>query len=442
MGILQMSGAGAVLILVTVLVRTIGIHHLPKKTFLILWVITLGRLLLPISIPSPFSVYSLTGTIFPRSTIKIVPLSADAAQATQPAQQTFPIFLLVWGIVAGFLMLFFAVTHIRCRMRYRTALPIASPFLTAWLERHPLRRKIQIRQSDQITTPMTYGIFRPVILLPKKLDQTNVIQLHYILLHEYTHIRRFDIVGKFLLAAALCIHWFNPLVWVMYVLANRDIELANDETVIHKLGLQARADYAMALVNLEAEKAGHLPSLSSSFSQNATKERIVAIMKLKKVSVIGIIAAALVVAGTTTAFATSAANNQKSESTNLVETKSTTTMQTNEKDDTVELEDDKVHVVIDKNGAPIITYYAMESDDNEINVDINDDGTVSATDKNGKKVDVVYEESDTELVSGEVISQEEKVSDATDSNITSGCEEPQLSQEYEELQPLQEKATA
>lgn len=401
MGILQMSGAGAILILVTILLRAICINRLPKKTFLILWGIALCRLLLPVSIPSRFSIYTLTKTVFSHTTTKTVPVIAAAAPTTTPAQQSFPIFLLVWGVIAGLLMTFFAVTHIRCRMRYRTALPIASPFLTQWLEQHPLRRTVRIRQSDQITTPMTYGIFRPVILLPKRLDLTNTEQLHYILLHEHTHIRRFDVVYKLLLVTALCVHWFNPLVWVMYVLANRDIELANDETVIRKTGLQARAAYATALVALEAEKSSQIPSLCSSFSQNATKERIVAIMKLKKASVIGILAAVLVVGGTTTAFATTAANNQ-SEKPELVETKSTTTTKSNNNTtDEVELKDNTVHVVTDKNGTPIVSYYDMGSDDDEINVTVNDDGTVNATDKNGNKVEVVYEKSEADLVSGE-----------------------------------------
>ena len=87
-----------------------------------------------------------------------------------------------------------------------------------------------------ISSPLTYGILHPVILLPKKLDRNDQAALKYVLTHEYVHIRRFDAITKILFAAVLCIHWFNPLVWVMYVLANRDIELSCDAWVIRMMG--------------------------------------------------------------------------------------------------------------------------------------------------------------------------------------------------------------
>ncbi len=91
---------------------------------------------------------------------------------------------------------------------------------------------MEIRQSDRIAALLTYGVLRPVVLIPKQTDWTDETRLKVILTHEFVHIRRFDTLTKLLLAAALCIHWFNPFVWVMYVLANRDIELSCDETVV------------------------------------------------------------------------------------------------------------------------------------------------------------------------------------------------------------------
>ena len=82
--------------------------------------------------------------------------------------------------------------------------------------------------------------------------------LRYVLEHEFVHIRRFDALWKLLLLAAACAHWFNPLVWVMYVLANRDLELSCDETVVRRFG-GARASYARVLIGMEAEKSGFAP---------------------------------------------------------------------------------------------------------------------------------------------------------------------------------------
>lgn len=149
------------------------------------------------------------------------------------------------------------------------------------------------------------GIFRPVILMPKRMDWEDETGLQYILEHEFVHIRRFDVIFKLLLLAAVCVHWFDPLVWVMYVLANRDIELSCDETVVHHFGSGTRASYAKVLISMEETRSGFAP-LCNHFSKNAMEERITAIMKTRKITVISLLLAAALVVGTVTVFATSA----------------------------------------------------------------------------------------------------------------------------------------
>ena len=145
----------------------------------------------------------------------------------------------------------------------------------------------------------------PVILLPKKTDWQDETTLRYVLEHEFVHIRRLDAVTKLLLVAAVCVHWFDPFVWAMYLLANRDIELACDEAVLRRFGREARADYARALIRMEENRNRFAP-LCSSFSGNAMEERIVAIMKTGKTTIVSVLLAGALVVGTTTAFATSA----------------------------------------------------------------------------------------------------------------------------------------
>ena len=178
-------------------------------------------------------------------------------------------------------------------------------FIRKWQKSTPLRRKVHIRQSDAIWTPLTYGIWHPVVLLPKYIDDTDTERLEFILAHEYTHIKRFDTLKKWLLAACLCIHWFNPVVWVMYILANRDIELSCDETVVRTFGVKMKSAYAMALVRME-EKKGGLSGLASHFAKNPIEERIVSIMKTKKITLSTVLLAMAIVTGTVTVFATSA----------------------------------------------------------------------------------------------------------------------------------------
>lgn len=308
MTLLSMSFYGAVIILAIILIRALTLHKLPKKIFLILWGVALLRLLVPFEISSDYSIYSLlqeqqssTGqTLQQQMQIavgyfepEVMPMPDEINTVTQhtqinpnnptggthPFQQALP---LIWGIGAALCAQYFIIAYFRCYREFSTSLPVKEPYAAEWLAAHPLRRTVSIRRSDRISTPLTYGIFRPVILLPKSMDWDNRQQIDCILYHEYTHIRRFDQVAKLFLIAALCLHWFNPLVWAMYYLFNRDIELSCDECVLQNFR-EDRSAYAMALIHMEEKRACTAP-LFSHFSENAIEERIVAIMKMQKVT--------------------------------------------------------------------------------------------------------------------------------------------------------------
>ncbi|MBS6833482.1 MAG: hypothetical protein KH216_11805, partial [Clostridiales bacterium] len=115
-------------------------------------------------------------------------------------------------------------------------------------------RKINVRVWESIASPFMTGVIKPTLILPKaKLSDE---QLHNILCHEMTHFKRRDILYKCFAEFVKCVHWFNPFVWVMYVLANRDIELSCDETVLHLFGENTKASYARTLIGMEEIKSG------------------------------------------------------------------------------------------------------------------------------------------------------------------------------------------
>lgn len=343
MSFLQMSLAASVMILVILLIRALAIHRLPKRFFLLLWVVALLRLLVPFSLPSPTSIYSLLPTKpLPAPDIEQelsvpsapsssawesfelnlpsnppAPLVQTAEPTPEPAEEEetdpMPAFsppskrqLMIagWAVGSVLLSLFFSVSYLRAQTEFRMSLPVSHPFFEGWLAAHPLRRTISIRQDDRISSPLTYGILHPVILLPRQNLSLPQETLDCILTHEYVHIRRFDCLLKLLLTAALCLHWLNPLVWVMYLLANRDIELCCDEAVLSRMGLEKRSVYAMTLIDLEEQKSGLSP-LYNSFKHNLTEERICAIMKMKRLSIISLFTAVCLLVGVTTVFATS-----------------------------------------------------------------------------------------------------------------------------------------
>lgn len=208
---------------------------------------------------------------------------------------------LLWLCICVLTALGFLISHLRGRRIYGTSLPLEHPFIRYFMDQHRLRRPIQVRICDQIDSPLTYGILWPVILLPKNMNLENTEQLSFILAHELAHIRRFDALSKWLLAGLVCIHWFNPMVWAMYILANRDLELSCDDYVLRLHGRESRATYALTLVSLEEHRA-HCSPLSNSFCKNAMKERITAIMKSKKTTTIRMALALVLVAGAISIF--------------------------------------------------------------------------------------------------------------------------------------------
>lgn len=363
MSLLQMGLSGSIIILVIVGLRMLLLNKLPKKMFLVLWWIALLRLLLPVSLPSSFSIYSL----FPQLAVSVEEIgnqpqvfpadfdvqekvsasesaqgetvliegaegmnqwedasmkniirqdveSAKADRAVMGGSEENKIRYSRWQILwlAGllFAVMFFLIAYIRSYQEFRISFPIEEERVRNWQQMHRLRRRVSIRWSECVSTPLTYGMIRPVILLPKGVEWDDDGQLFYVLEHEFVHIRRFDMVTKLILTAVLCIHWFNPLVWIMYSLFNRDLEISCDEEVIRHFGEEKKSGYARTLISMEEKKAGLIP-LYNGFSKNAIEERIRAVMKIRKTSVIALMAAVILVCVVFFGFATTAKEKVK-----------------------------------------------------------------------------------------------------------------------------------
>lgn len=213
---------------------------------------------------------------------------------------------IVWAAGVGMFLLFFTLVYVKMRFDFSTSILVKNDYCFQFLKRQSVKRKIQVRQSGLIKAPLTYGVWRPVILMPENTDWNNTEQLEYIFMHEYIHIKRFDQITKLMLMTALAVHWINPFVWIMYLLCSRDLELSCDEAVVHAFGESVRSNYAHILINMEEQKTKLRP-LCNSFSKNVMEERIVAIMKMKKRTVFKTAAAALLVCSVSGIFATSAA---------------------------------------------------------------------------------------------------------------------------------------
>lgn len=301
MTLLSTSIQASGLIFVIVILRRAAGHSLPKSSFLVLWAAVLARMLIPFSFFSKWSVYSILA----------LPLSFRPARTaiTEPApllSSASSLLIAIWCSGMIVLALIFGVWIVYSRQRLRFSVPIAEyPAIAAWTPARKIHRTIAIHQSDRISVPMAIGVFRPRILLPSRMDLNDQQTLSYVLTHEFFHIYRLDALWKLLALCALCIHWFNPMAWVMVYFLNRDLEITCDEMVLNHFGWKPadRRGYGYSLIQLAETSSGFSP-LHNGFSKKPLEERIENILKAKKTSFIRGLFAGILISGILLVFIT------------------------------------------------------------------------------------------------------------------------------------------
>ena len=225
MMLMHMSISGGILIILIMALRMLAVKRLPKKVFVLLWEIAALRLLIPFDLPFQYGIAS--------------PVTEKAERAvldmSRPASGNIDWRMALWILGIAILLFIFGIRYYRESQRLANALPVSKDAdeILRMLVKIPERVKICV--SDRTSTPLTVGMVQPRIILPKQL-RADRIDLKYVLAHEMVHIRRADNVLKMIMLMAACIHWFNPLAWVMYLFFDRDIELSCDERVLEIYG--------------------------------------------------------------------------------------------------------------------------------------------------------------------------------------------------------------
>lgn len=262
--LIYISFISTILIILLMIARMFFGKKLHRVFFSLTWMIVLVRLILPLCVSVPdMGINGKMLTVY--EWIQHI---------------SFTKYIWIWCAGALVTAGFFAVRYIMVGRMLREALPIQKvPDID---EEMFTFMGIKVYVSDRISSPITYGIFRQKVLLPKYYMNLTRDQLKFILIHEKIHIDGHDNLNKFLVILALCIHWFNPFAWLMYICYNRDLELACDEKVVRQVGETSREDYANVLISLAG--ATHMgEAVYSGFAGNAIKERIVMIMGYRKV---------------------------------------------------------------------------------------------------------------------------------------------------------------
>ena len=291
-------------IVIAVLVLRLCLKKTPKWVNVLLWGIVAVRLIFPFSIESALSLIPSAETVSPSIMMEQTPsvqtgvpaldqvinpvidhsLSPAPGASANPLQIWIPVLTVIWLLGVAALFLYSAVSYRRLRRRVCEAVILRD----------------NIYQIENVCSPFVLGIIRPKIYLPYHMDKR---EMDHVIAHEQTHIRRRDHWWKPLGFLLLTVHWFNPLLWLGYILLCRDIELACDEKVIREMDSEQRADYTQALVSCSVSRRS-IAACPLAFGEVGIKERVKSVMNYKKPAFWIVLASAVVCAVAAVCFLT------------------------------------------------------------------------------------------------------------------------------------------
>ena len=306
--ILNMSVASCFVIATLLLIRQI--KPLPRRVVYPLWGLAFFRLVMPFTLPTSWSLFNYTGGLVKRlitvetvtmgtipvqelynpNTVNSIPVQESyelytmnffgAAQQyapieyrTESLRQIFTLSSVIWAIVATAMLLTAFTLYMLTRKELKTA----------------IRIKDNLYSSDMLLSPVLAGLFRPKIILPATLDPDSD-ECRMILAHENIHKRRLDNLWRLLGICIICLHWFNPLAWILLKAFFTDMEQSCDEAVIRKYSTDERKQYATTLLRYAEDKR---LLVSTAFGSSGVKVRIVNILNYKKLTIIGAVISAL-----------------------------------------------------------------------------------------------------------------------------------------------------
>lgn len=294
--VLNMSLASIIVIAVLTLIRLI--RPIPRRIVYPVWTLAFLRLVFPFALSARWSIFNYTGRLVKRLiTVEAIvrediPIQMPekltvmnmigAAESYGPIEYKteflhgfFTICSIIWAIVAIALLLTACILYLLTISELKKAILV----------------KDNIYRSGMLLSPVLAGLFGARIILPEGLDPDSP-EGRMVIAHENVHRKRFDNLWRILAISVACIHWFNPVVWIMLKMFFTDMELSCDERVMAegRYAVEERKAYARTLLNYSEEK-GFL--ISTAFGQSGIKVRIVNVLNYKRLTVIGAVASSI-----------------------------------------------------------------------------------------------------------------------------------------------------
>ncbi|MDD6825283.1 MAG: M56 family metallopeptidase [Oscillospiraceae bacterium] len=317
--VLNMSITG-VYIAAAIIILRLFMKKLPKKYSYMLWAILGIRLLCPFSFSSAVSVFNvlipekpeissgqmeyippdIEYSYEPKVTVSLPPVNetvntylppAEPNNSVNPMQILMSICTIVWLVGMAAMVIYTALSYLSVRKRVKNS-----------------REQNGIFISDNIETPFVFGIIKPRIYLPENVSEED---MRYIIAHEQAHISRGDHIVKLISMAALCVHWFDPMVWISYRLMTKDMELSCDEKALSTFDEDVKKAYANALLNISMRQNKLTLGGVLSFGESDIKSRIKGVLGAKKPKVIVTIIAVIAVIIAAVCLLTNAVKKEK-----------------------------------------------------------------------------------------------------------------------------------
>lgn len=273
--IFNMSITAALTGVLIILVRLI--KRIPRRLTTFLWIIPFLRMTIPLGLDSPYSLMSLLSKITTKTVVVFQPtedISFSMMNSVMAANSYFPITYkanilenifsvasVIWAVVALAIILML----------------IAIYFTTLYEIKDSMRLSDNIFLSEKITSPATYGILSPKIVLPSSYEERDI---ELVIQHEKAHIRGLDNLWRVIAFLVVAVHWFNPFSWLFLKAFLADLELSCDERVLLKLGAERSKEYASAL--LECKQGATV--FASAFGGARIRTRIENVLSFKKLT--------------------------------------------------------------------------------------------------------------------------------------------------------------
>ena len=282
--VLNLSIVAGWLILAIVFLRAV-FKSVPKWIMCTLWALVGLRLLFPFSLESIFSLIPSAETVpqsiiysaepeihtgFAAANTVINPVvkttfAPEVSSSVSPLKLLTDIFGIVWITGIGAMLIFALISYLRTRKKTAASVPVAD-------------QKYRVYECDDIESPFILGLLRPSIYIPSGMDAHTFESVYA---HESAHIKRKDYIWKPLGFLLLSVYWFNPLMWMAYIMLSRDIEAACDEKVIGNMDKYERAAYSKALLAC-GKRERRISVCPLSFGETGVKGRVRSILNYKK----------------------------------------------------------------------------------------------------------------------------------------------------------------